>query len=232
VLEFIDSMPIFRTLNQDFFKKWTPEMAYVLGFFTADGNMLQHKNGGCYMEFYSTDRVIIEYVKTVLKSHHKIALRDRSKLNSKWKKAYRLQVGSKVMFNDLLNLGLVPNKSLVLQMPKVPKEFLRHFIRGYFDGDGCAHLGEHWAKDRNKKRWVFNIRFSSGSRDFLQGLWNALKSQNIKGGYLYDKNGRGYELVFSWKKGIALCKLMYDNASSDMYLNRKYEIYQKALEII
>ena len=28
-------MPISKTLNQDFFKTWSPEMAYVLGFFAA-----------------------------------------------------------------------------------------------------------------------------------------------------------------------------------------------------
>ncbi len=184
------------------------------------------------MEFYCTDREIIQYIKTTLESNHKVALRDKSILNSKWKKAYRLQIGSKVMFHDLLSLGLMPNKSLVLQMPKVPTEFLRHFVRGYFDGDGCAHLGEHWAKDRNKKRWVFNIRFSSGSEVFLRGLWKSLKSQKIEGGYLYDKGGKGYELVFSWLKGLDLCRLMYDNVPSGAYLERKFKIFQEALKII
>ena len=225
-------MPIFKAKNKDFFKEWSPEMAYVLGFFTADGNMLQHKNGGCYIEFYSTDKEIIETIKSTLKSNHKISLRDRSELNSKWKKAYRLQIGSKVMFNDLLKLGLVPKKSLILKMPKIPSEFLKHFVRGYFDGDGCAHLAKHWAKDRNKKRWVFNIRFASGSPDFLKGLWENLKNNGITGGYMYNKQGRGYDLVFSWKRGVDVCKFMYNDALSNMYLARKYNIFQKALKII
>jgi len=38
-------MPIPKTKNEDFFKNWTQEMAYVLGFFTADGNMIKNNKG-------------------------------------------------------------------------------------------------------------------------------------------------------------------------------------------
>lgn len=44
------------------------------------------------------------------------------------------------MFNDLIKQGCVPNKSLILTFPNkyhVPKNLINHFIRGYFDGDGC-----------------------------------------------------------------------------------------------
>jgi intein/homing endonuclease len=41
-------------------------------------------------------------------------------------------------------MGMVPNKSLVLKFPDIPKEMYRHFIRGYFDGDGslCLHINK------------------------------------------------------------------------------------------
>ncbi len=52
-------MPMHRTLNQDFFKTWSPEMAYVLGYFAADGSMIQNKRGGHFIEFTSTDAVLI-----------------------------------------------------------------------------------------------------------------------------------------------------------------------------
>ncbi|MDP3696736.1 MAG: LAGLIDADG family homing endonuclease [Candidatus Taylorbacteria bacterium] len=220
-------MPIFKAKNEDFFKKWSPEMAYVLGFFAADGNMMRHKNGGCYIELTSNDLEILEKIKKVMDFDNKISLRTRNSGIS-----YRIQIGSKVLFEDLTKLGFTPNKSKTIKFPRVPTRFMKDFIRGYFDGDGCAHLGKHWAKDRNKLRWVFNMRFCSGSPDFLEDLWRKLKKSGIEGGYLYDKQGKGYDLVFSWKKGISLCKFMYNNVSSDMYLNRKYEIFQRALKII
>ena len=220
-------MPMHRTLNQDFFKTWSPEMAYVLGFFTADGNMCKHRNGGHYLEFTSADLEILEKIKRIMSLHQGISIVRRNS-----KEYYRIQIGSRALFNDLINLGLTPAKSKTIRFPEVPGGYIRHFVMGYFDGDGCAHIGKHWAKDRNKKRWVFNMRFTSGSQDFLRGLWKTLKSQNIEGGYLYNKNGRGYELVFSWLKGLDLCRFMYDNVQSGMYLGRKYGVYNKALAVI
>jgi hypothetical protein len=50
-------------LNVDFFKKWSTEMAYVLGYFAADGCMFINPRGSKYVSFTSTDREILEKVK-------------------------------------------------------------------------------------------------------------------------------------------------------------------------
>jgi len=123
---------MYRTLNQDFFKTWSSEMAYVLGFFVADGNMIKNKRGAHFIAFYRTDKDIIEKIKFLLKSSHKISAKDRRIENPKWKLAYQLQIGSKEVFDDLTKLGMTPNKSLTIRMPKVPIQFLSHFLRGYF----------------------------------------------------------------------------------------------------
>jgi hypothetical protein len=52
-------MPIFKTKNENFFKNWTPEMAYVLGFFTADGSMIRNKRGAHFIEFQITDKNLL-----------------------------------------------------------------------------------------------------------------------------------------------------------------------------
>jgi len=36
-------------------------------------------------------------------------------------------------------LGIVPKKSLILQPPKIDKQFYLPFILGYFDGDGSIY---------------------------------------------------------------------------------------------
>ena len=43
------------------------------------------------------------------------------------------------MCKRLYQLGIVNRKSLILKWPEIPKMFIRHFIRGYFDGDGNVH---------------------------------------------------------------------------------------------
>lgn len=222
-------MPILRTKNEDFFKKWSPEMAYVLGFFAADGNMSPHSNGGRYIEFTSCDKELIEKIRHLIKSNHKISGRIRS-INQK--NAYRIQIGSMVLYGDLISLGLTPNKSLTVKFPKIPADYLSDFVRGYFDGDGCVYFRKNRAKDRGKLRWVFQTRFTSGSKKFLDGLHAVLKSHKIcRGGCLYNKN-RGYELVFSHNDGLALSRFMYDNVSAEMYLERKYKTFQKAFKTL
>lgn len=194
-------MPIFKRKNEDFFKKWTPEMAYVLGFFTADGNMIKNKRGACFIEFYGTDRDIIEKIKILLNSNHKIGVRHMEKINENWKTAYRLQIGSKIIFGDLLKLGLTPNKSLTLKIPTVPKEFFSHFVRGYFDGDGHVSASEYQKKDRKNKSRVIITGFTSGSKQFLEELKQALdKYKIIKGGTLFCS--QGYRLCFSAKNSF------------------------------
>ncbi|MSR87896.1 MAG: hypothetical protein EXS69_01880 [Candidatus Zambryskibacteria bacterium] len=113
----------------------------------------------------------------------------------------------------------------MLGFPLIPKIIQRDFIRGYFDGDGCVYFKQHKAKDRKRKRWVFTARFTSGSRQFLQSLHSEL---NFVGGFITKKE-HGYELVFSHRDSLALYRLMYHNDCHNLYLNRKYKLFRKAI---
>ncbi len=221
-------MPIFKNKNEDFFKKWTPEMAYVLGFFTADGNMIRNKRGAHFIEFYSTDKDIIKKIKILLNSNHKIGARHIEEINKNWKTAYRLQIGSKEIFTDLLKLNLVPNKSLIMKMPFVPTKFLSHFIRGYFDGDGHVSASEYQKKDRKNKSRIIISGFTSGSKKFLEGLMRTLKeNQIIKGGTLFF--AQGYRLCFSTQDSFRLYNFMYKDSNA-LYLKRKRIIFKHYFE--
>ncbi len=58
-------------VNIDFFKKWSLEMAYILGYFAADGSMYANPRGSKYITFSSIDREILEKVKQSLNSRRK-----------------------------------------------------------------------------------------------------------------------------------------------------------------
>jgi hypothetical protein len=72
------------------------------------------------------------------------------------------------MYNDLLQLGGIPNKSLLATWHAPPPEFLRHFVRGFIDGDGCLY----WLKTATKK--VPYIQ-AVGTAAFLRGLASAIE---------------------------------------------------------
>lgn len=216
--------------NKDFFKVWSKAMAYVLGFIAADGYVFKNPRGSHYLGFTSTDKEIIVKIREALASNHKIGVKNKHLQNPNWKRNYTLQIGGKGLTTDLKKYGIIQNKSLVLKFPIVPLRYLGDFIRGYFDGDGCVHLGKYWKRDRNRLDWSFSTDFTSGSKKFLVGLHRAL-GRKLLGGYLYSKKG-GYQLTFSRADSVALFKLMYNNVSSDLFLERKYNKFLKAFRVL
>lgn len=205
-------------------------MAYVLGFFAADGSMLKNKRGGHFIEFNITDKVVLDFIRKAVSSSHKIT--KRPSRNLKWKAIYRIQIGSKEWFEDLSRLGLTQHKSNTLQFPEVPKRYIGDFVRGYFDGDGCVYFKKLKYADRKYKRWVALSLFTSGSNLFLESLWKVLKQHGVQGGSL-KKKIRGFELVFSHKDSLALYTLMYHTAlTTGLYLPRKYKLFTKAIKAL
>ena len=219
--------------NKHFFKEWSPEMAYILGYFVADGCMFVNPRGSHYIEFTSTDRESIQKIKTAMHSQHSIGEREYN--NPNWKIGYRLQIGSKEMFRDLSNLGFQPNKSKVVRMPTIPKRFLSHFIRGYFDGDGSIFFGAYKRNDRTTETLQFRITtsFASGSKEFLKDLQTLiLKNTNLKGGCLSkkSKDKEDFQLAFSTSDSEKMFQFMYNGATKDYFLERKFNKFQEAFQ--
>ena len=67
-------MTLTRAVNHDFFKKWNSDMAYVLGFFAADGCMIKNKRGAHFIEFHITDKNLLFAIRAAMRSNHKIAV--------------------------------------------------------------------------------------------------------------------------------------------------------------
>jgi len=202
-------------------------MAYVLGFFAADGCLTKNpKRQNYYIEFVSTDLDVLEKIKQALKSQHKISSRKR---DSRWKQCYRLQIGSKKVFTDLLKLGFTQNKSNTMSLPEIAIEYFGDFLRGYFDGDGCISFGIYKRKNRPSGQKLITIRFTSGSERFLIQLKNKIAEVcRISGGFTYKKQRGGYELVYSNLDTLKILRYIYQ-CKNCIYMNRKYN---KSMEIL
>jgi len=111
-------------------------MAYILGFMYADGNITQTKRRNHYIAIYTADRPLLVSMRKCFGSKHKISLRCSS-----GGQTYRIQIGSSEWFTDVGKLGLFPNKTKRMMLPRVPSKFLGDFVRGYFDGDGNVWVG-------------------------------------------------------------------------------------------
>ena len=199
-------------VDEDFFKTWVPEMAYIFGFWIADGNMLEKRNS---ISFASKDYDLLEIIKSNLKSEHKIG-----KLGS----GFQLQISNKILYNDLFNRGGIPKKSLTIQFPEVPDKYLSHFIRGYLDGDGGFCI----KKDRKyrylRSYFCGNINFLSGLKDKIKENANIDSTSFRPANKSY--NQRIYNIEYFGKKAIALGDFIYQD-SKNLCLERKFKIYDK-----
>ena len=214
-------------VNENFFSNWSSSMAYVLGFFAADGTLtFNRKRRNYYVEFASADCEILNKIRKILESGHKISTRKKGKTNPN--ETFRLQIGSKKIYQNLMKIGFKPNKSLSMDFPSVPVKYLSHFIRGYFDGDGYSTYGQYKRKNRINPAKIICSGFVSGSKNFLEKLRQLLnRYASLKGGTLYFY-ARGYRLVYSVRDSRRLFNFMFNN-SGTLYLKRKKLSFQNAI---
>jgi intein/homing endonuclease len=220
-------MGIKYKVNENFFSTWTTDMAYILGFWYADGSVEYSPSiRGHYIRVSSVDREILESIRKAMNSQHTIITRTENGVRDR----YLLRIGSKKLFYELQQLGVVERKSLIISFPAVPTEFQHAFIRGYFDGDGCVHI-ERQSKNKNSKR--LTTVFTSGSMTFLEklneilhtatGIQSNKKIVITKGGY-----GSAFQLRFSSKDSLLLFRYLYPkNKKSHLCLQRKYDIFMR-----
>lgn len=222
-------------INEDFFKIWSGEMAYILGYIYADGCLIDSRRASRtqYITITSKDSSILYKIRKVLESESPLRKEIRK---SEWKSrgqlyiskpSYTLRIGNKVMFNDLTKLGLTPRKSLNLTFPEIPEKQLNHFLRGYFDGDGCLYL----SRKRGENARRVKLFFTSGGKIFLKQLskilFNLLKvpERNI-----YDLNGC-FGIYYPKSTALKILDFLYkDTQKSQLYLERKHQRYLMLLK--
>lgn len=120
----------------------TEHKAYWFGFLMADGyNDEKGKDIEVTLKVEDIDhlRLLREDLKAVTCNiKHKTVF-----LNGSIYEAVRLILYSKQLSNDLKEKGCVQKKSLIAVFPTtdiVPVTLQRHFIRGYYDGNGCFSI--------------------------------------------------------------------------------------------
>lgn len=204
------------TLNENYFEKIdSPEKAYFLGFLYADGC---NTRSGLSISLNIEDGYIIERFKRSIGTDRPISTVTFKKENHKPQNS--LQITSKKISKDLTNLGCVPAKSLILKFPtekQVPNHLIHHFIRGYFDGDGCIYLVP-------KKRLVFNV---VGSFDVVFGIKTILEKEcNLTNVKILAKGNVSSVSYGSNSQIDNIYNYLYKDCD-DLYLTRKKEKFEK-----
>ena len=209
-------------INENYFKEIdSEEKAYMLGFIYADGNVSDSSKDKHYrlrITLKNSDIEILNRFKDLLEFEGNIKVREL-KSNQRDTRGYfisELSVSNKVLITDLISLGVVPNKTFTIKFPIMPQNLYRHFIRGFFDGDGSIYL----RKDRPNG---INFELVCASLPFINKIVDIFAiEKGIKLNVYTKKNV--YILKVSQHKARELLHWLYKD--SNIYLDSKYKLYK------
>ena len=204
------------------------EKAYFLGFMYADGCVCDDYTINLGLQ--ESDFSILEKFKKNLQSSRPIAFGKRKMDNHK--NMNILALNSMKLSKRLIELGCTPRKSLTLKFPtsdQVPEHLIRHFIRGYFDGDGSIYI----SKTRVSTLTCYCCVVST--LEFCNKIKQIIKTKlgincNISKRFK-ESDTTTRQLRISGNKQIKLF-LDWIYIDSTIYLERKFNKYQKIISIL
>ena len=201
-------------IDSNYFSKIDKEdKAYWLGFIAADGNIRKDLNR-LRIELAIKDKKHLEKFANDINTNSPIV-----EVNREYPSCY-ININNHNICNDLVNKGIVPNKSLILdiKLDEIEEKYYYDIIRGYFDGDGSINY--HIRNNSNKKEW--RIEFV-GTKDVLQKFSDIMVLNKAP-----TKKDNYYVLsIIKREQIMTFIKLCYNNPLT--YLDRKYEKIKEAL---
>ena len=214
----------------DFFDNIDSEIkVYLLGFFVADGcvsfdNRFTFNNAIADTEIISLYKEYIAFDSPlVFKENLDLTINRQTQICIRW--------NSKHMKNSLFELyNITPNKTYTsYNLPNIDKNMLRHFVRGFFDGDGCISItgnNRHICKQGALSFAITNEIFANDLCNYFKSvdLDTKVTKRNSKSGFIM------YSTSFYHKDNLRkIFELFYKD--SNFYLKRKYNKFIEILEI-
>jgi hypothetical protein len=197
----------------------TEEKAYWLGFLYADGYIRERKSGkSLEMKLSTKDKHHLERFRDSIESNHKIIdgfnnVKYKGGVSSSHMSS--LAMFSLQLVESIKTQGVHSRKTFTIERPKINNNLIRHFIRGYFDGDGTFRFIESG---------VNRTGIVCASEKFRDFLIEELSNNDIEIKYygginLFIQNKIGNNKFYNY---------IYKNAT--IYLERKKEIYERFRE--
>lgn len=205
--------------NESGFDDYSEESCYWAGFLAADGCVDSKCRVRVMLKY--DDITHLEKLKKFLKSTHTISS------NTTTYNRCSFEITSQHICDVLeLNFNIVPNKTDKLVFPKhLPSKYLRHYLRGYFDGDGS--ICESFSNKNSVTASIY-ATFASGCKQFSIDLFNYLQDKLALGGHLQEfKDSNKWQLKYNTNDAKVLLQYMYEDCN--VYLDRKYALYQRVI---
>jgi len=201
--------------SRDFFDVIDTECkAYYLGLIFADGSVICDGKGKYRLALSLNDPEPVYGLKEALGASAPVTKRHYPA----WTNAqYCLVVSDKQMVQDLVRQGAIQNKTLTLQFPRgLPESLVRHFIRGYMDGDG------HVCCLKENGKTILRVSFY-GTDDLVRGCVEYLyREVQLKSGGTFQ-HGKLTQFSRSQLQADKVLSHLYEG--SQHFLKRKKDKY-------
>lgn len=194
-----------HTFNEEYFNTWSHDMAYILGFITADGSVDKYT---LTINLSRKDKDILSFIMNQI---GEVKLEDKSKY-----KSIRIRFNSVKLINSLIKYGIVPNKTSNIKVSfNIPSDYIGDYVRGVFDGDG-------WVSHRKNGNGL-SFGICSASKEFIddiQKLCNNIGSIRTRS-YKDDqnRNAQFYFENYTNEDAVKFRELIY--SSGGFSLKRK-----------
>jgi hypothetical protein len=194
-------------VKEDYFETWSHEMAYILGFVSADGSV-ENDQRTLSIELQLRDKEILEFIQKQISPTSPI------KITKKKDKEYcRLRINSVSLIKSLQKYNVVPNKTFSIRLNfDIPKQFWGDYLRGLFDGDGWVHC----------RRNTIEFGICSGSKGYLDDIQSTVKHGRVRI-KMMKKKYILYVLDAEANSAIAIRDMIY--SSGGFALKRKKDIF-------
>ena len=203
-------------INDYYFSQQGKNMAYLLGFFAADG-CVYAKDNGIKLALASVDREFLEQINKELDSTYPI----RDYETKDGYKNSELRWTSNQIKKDFADYNIIPNKTYSYTFPtKLKKEYYKDFIRGYFDGDGSVSTA-----GAGNLRW----QLCSHEKNILEKVIDYFETQGIPKVKIYKcKDKELFYIQYSTQSTLKIFNVLYYD---DCFcLPRKYNKYKALIE--
>lgn len=197
------------TYNVDFFKTWSHDMAYILGFYCGDGCITSDSPGYYRLVFrlHMKDIEVLEFIKNCINPNLNINKVDTIQKSGHVSHMGVVRISNQEICRDIFNMGFKLRKTYNMHLPDIPDEFCPDFLRGLFDADGSA--------EAKRKR----ARISCIDEDFLR----KLSKKTVNCGKITRGHG-SWDLCFNNMHDVmTLRDYMYNG---NFHLDRKYQQFQ------
>jgi len=199
------------------------ETAYWVGFLLADGTVYR---GSLVLAIKDKDHIM--KFKHFLGCNSPIVEAPSTNWET-YEPIWILRIGCNRIIHDLAKYRVINKKTHNKRIENIPDGYISHFIRGFFDGDGCVSVNSH----KKHPSWIPSLQLTfTSNKKMIENIQSVLVQYcDVKKAKFFQSKQyhTSFILSFSAKQARNVAKWMYSDAN--VFMTRKKKIFDEYMQL-